>query len=151
MTEATDVAVLPGTGEVIDLNDAGQVAAAMLYVRELERQVKEARSLLTEALVARSKIIGSKTLHTEAGKVVVKGGDEVQWDAAGLRRDLLAAGMPADRVRDIVTETIELKVVASEAKRAAAANDAYAAAVQQNRTTRPKAAYVSVTEKGGSS
>ena len=151
MSEAsTDVVVLPATGEVVDLNDSGQVARAYREVRELEEQLKGAKAVLTEALVVASQIEGSKTLHTGGGKVVVKGGQDVVWNAQELKRDLLAAGMPAERVRDIVVETIEYRVVSSEAKRAAAANPAYAAAVASNRTTYPKRPYVSVSEGGSS-
>ncbi len=151
MTDSTDVLVVPASGELVDLNDAEQVARAYRHVRELEELLKDAKAVLTDALVVRSQIEGSKTLHTGGGKVVVKGGQDVLWNAQGLKRDLLSAGMAPERVREIVTETIEYRVVASEAKRAGAANPAYAAAVERNRTTSPKRPYVSVTDPGGNS
>jgi hypothetical protein len=57
--------------------------------------------------------------------------------------------MPEERIRDIVIETVSYAVVASQAKRAAAANPAYARAVEANRSTRPRVPYVSITPPGG--
>ena len=59
--------------------------------------------------------------------------------------------MPEERIRDIVTETVTYAVVASAAKRAAAANPVYAAIIERHSTRRPKKAYVSVGQSGGSS
>ena len=94
--------VVPATGEVVDLADVGAITRAYNSIRDLERQLREARDVLTEALLAQSKHIGSKTLHTAGGKVVVKGGTETMYDAEAIERELREAGMPEDRIGDIV-------------------------------------------------
>lgn len=137
-------AILPVTGEVIDLNDAAACARALADVRAFENDFRQVKALLSDALVALSQREGTKTLHTAGGKVTVKGGSETTYDGEMLEVELRQAGMSEERIREIVVETVTYSVRASEAKRAAAANPAYAAAVERARTTRPKAPSVSV-------
>lgn len=142
----TDIVTLPHSGEMIDLNSVEQVARAFSEIRDLESRIREVRGMLADAIVARSTIVGSKTMHVEGvGKIEVKGGTETVYDAAQIKRDLLAAGMPRERVAQIVVETIEMKVSAIEAKKAASANPAYAEIIERHKTAFPKRASVSVS------
>ncbi len=52
--------------------------------------------------------------------------------------------MPESRIAEIVVETVERKVKAVEAKKAAAVNPAYAAVVDAAKTTVPKRQTVTV-------
>jgi hypothetical protein len=143
---SVDLVPLPHTGEIIDLNSTEQVAKAYREIRDLEGRVREVKTLLADALVARSSIEGKRTLHVEGvGKVEVKGATETVWDATALRRDLLEAGMPEERVAEIVVSTVEYKVSAAEARKAASANETYAAIIERHKRTFPKRASVSIS------
>ena len=137
--------VLPASGEIINLNDVFEVARAYRSVLDLERDLKQAKGLLRDALVARSQAEGRATMHLEGlGKVEVRKGTEILWDAQALKADLIEAGMSRERVAEIVIETLDLKVSAVEAKKAAAANPTYATIVARHRRDFPKPASVSV-------
>lgn len=136
---------MPASGEVVDLNDVRSVARAYRSVIDLERDLRSAKGLLREALLAQSEMIGKRTMHLEGlGKVEVKGGTETIYDAQAIKRELLEAGMPPERVREIVIETVDYKVSAVEAKKAASANAAYAEIIERHRQTFAKTPSVSV-------
>ena len=142
---AADLLVVPATGEAIDLNDEAQVARALRSIRDLESALKEAKATLNDALVARSEILGTRTMEVEGiGKVTVKGGTETIYAAEEIERDLRAAGMPESRIREIVKEEVTYTVVAVEAKRAANASPIYRTIIEGHKTTRRKRAYASV-------
>jgi hypothetical protein len=142
----TDLIVIPAIGERVDLNDAPSVARAYRSVLDLEGMLREAKGTLADALVAASSRMGTKTLHLEGlrAPVVVKGGYDTTYDAQAIKRELLAAGCPAERVAEIVVETIDYRVAAVEAKKAAAANPAYAEIIERNKKVYPKRPSVSV-------
>lgn len=143
---SADLVPLPHTGELVDLNSVEQVADALRQIREHISVVRRSETMLAEVLVSRSQRIGSKTMHVEGvGKVEVKGGKDITWDALGLKRDLLEAGMPPERVAEIVVETLDRKVNATEANKAARASDAYREIIERHRTEFPKRASVTVT------
>ena len=52
--------------------------------------------------------------------------------------------MPAERVAEIVIETVDAKVSAVEAKKAAGANAVYAEIIERHKTVYPKSPSVSV-------
>jgi hypothetical protein len=142
---STDVAIIPASGEVVDLNDAVQVARAYRSVIDLEGELRRAKATLRDALVAQSNVLGRRTMHLEGlGKVEVTGGTETIYDAQALKRDLLDAGMPPERVAEIVVETIDYKVKAVEAKKAASANPDYAAIIEKHKRVYDKTPSVSV-------
>lgn len=135
--------VVPGTGELVNLDDAPAVARALAAVREFKGVVESARSTLEQALVDESVRAGSKTLRY-GGLVASIGADsELEWDVTELvkLRDL---GLPEKRYGQLVTEEITYKVNAAVAKQIAAANPEYAKVIEQARGRRPKRPYVSV-------
>jgi hypothetical protein len=141
-----EIAIVPDTGEIIDLNDLPAVARALGYVRDLESRVKDARLVLADAILHHSHLLGSKTLRVEGvGKFEIRGGSETTYAAEEIEQELRAAGMPEERIREIVIEQVTYTVSAVEAKRAAAANPAYAEIIERHRSVRPKRATVSVS------
>lgn len=128
--------VVPGIGEVVPLDDPKQVAFAIDAVRDLEWKLRAVKTELTRALVHASEVAGSKTLHLEGVKVTIKSGPETVYDAEQIEIGLRDAGMPEERIRQIVKETVSYKVDANQAKQAAGANPAYAAVIEANKQTR---------------
>lgn len=143
-TPSTEL-VVPGIGEIVNLDDARQVAVALDGVRDLERQLRDVKSELTRALIHESKQQGTKTLHMEGIKAVIKSGDETIYDAEEIEIGLREAGMPEDRIRLVVVETTSYKVDAVKAKQAAGANPAYAKVIDANKRTEEKSASVTLT------
>lgn len=137
--------VVPGVGEVVDLTDTRQVALALDTVRDLERQLRGVKAELTNAIVYASRTEGVKTLHFEGCSATIKGGTETNYDAEAIELGLREAGMPEERIREIVKETVSYTVDAVKAKQAAAANPAYAAVIDAHRVSNEKAPYVTIS------
>lgn len=134
----SEVETSPGTelvipnGEIIPLDDPAKVAKAILTLRDLEYQIRQAKEELTQTLVQHSMEIGNKTITLAGGgQATIKGGSETIYDAEEIMADLREAGMSEERISEIVTETVTYKVKAVEAKRAAAANPEYARAIEE--------------------
>lgn len=133
--ERAEAIVLPHSGEVIDPHDAKQCGTALDELRRMERHIGEAKRALSYAIAEECKRQGTKSIDVGGGRrAEVRGGPEKAYDAEALERDLRAAGMPEDRLREIVTETVSYSVVAREAKRAAGANEEYARIIERNTT-----------------
>jgi hypothetical protein len=130
-TETTELAII-GIGELVNLEDGAQCARAIDAIRDLEWQLRAAKTELTRALVHASQQAGSKTLRYEGVEAVVKGGTSTEYDSEAIYVDLLAAGMSEQRAGEIVVETVSRKVSAREADRAAKANPAYAEAISRH-------------------
>lgn len=143
-TASTDLAI-PGTGELVNLDDHRSCARALASLRYLESEFREAKAILTRAIAEEAARQGTKTLELEDGrKAVVSGGSEMEYDAEALEQGLRDAGMPEFRIREVVEETVTYKVKAVEAKRAAGANPAYEAVVERCRRTVEKPFVVSI-------
>jgi hypothetical protein len=128
--------VLPHTGELINLNDAPVVAGHLRELRDLESKIREAKGILTDALVAESQRQGTKTMYLEGvGKVELTGGpgSEVQWDLDILSM-LVDAGLPQDRYDALVTTNVSFSVNSAVAKQLeASGNERYRELVQMAR------------------
>ncbi len=140
--------VVPGIGQVVNLDDPKEVALALSSVRDLEYMFRAVKTDLTRALVYASELEGRKTLYLGEEmnvKVEIKGGSETIYDAEEIELGLREAGMSEKRIREIVVETTSYKVSAAEAKRAAAANDKYKAVIEAHTRVedRPMTASVS--------
>jgi len=137
-------------GSIIDLRDPGSCALALDDMQRLKAMVRDLEGQLKQALVEHSATIGKKTFEVSGvGKVEIKGDTVKKIDPLGLATDLRAAGCPEDRISEIIRETIEYKVVAVEANRAAKANPDYAAAVEANTVIEEKNPTVTVHRIGG--
>jgi hypothetical protein len=124
---------VPGTGELVDLDNPVAVARALDTLREYERMVREVREVLADRLRDERRAQGVRQLDYDGITVKFSADTETRYDAEGLEDRLRAAGMPEARISDIVVQTVERKVRAVEAKRAAAVNPAYAEAVELSR------------------
>jgi hypothetical protein len=127
--------VIRATGEIVDLEDYRQCGFALDTIRQLEQELRLVKTELQNAIAAESKRAGGmKTLALGDGrKLVIRGGPAFVYDGKQLKADLLAAGMPAERVAQIVEEVVTYKVSAAKAKLAANATDDYRFAVESNR------------------
>lgn len=141
-----DALVLPATGELVDLNDEVSCAHALESLRILEAQIRQAKAGLTQAIVARSELIGSRTLPLGDGlKAIIKGGTAIEYDAEEIEQELRRAGMPEDRIRQIVLEQVSYRVAAVEAKRASVANPVYREIIDRHTRIVDKPSSVSIS------
>lgn len=136
--------VLP-TGELVDLSDPSSCAKALAAVREIESQVREVKGAIVDSLTEEAKRRGENTIELEDGtRIQVKRNYEVEWDTEMLEQDLLAAGMPEQRIREIVVETVSYTVKAVEANKVAKANPAYAEAIGRARSETERRPTISI-------
>lgn len=136
-------------GQLLDLANIPAVARTYDDLQRLKAMIREAEGMLKEALIKHSSELGQKTYDVEGAKVEIKGGSETRYDAQEIKRALTEAGMPEKRVKEVVRETIEYKVSAVEAKRAARASEDYAEIIEQHSTVEKKTPSVTVKRIGG--
>lgn len=139
---STEIA-LPHSGELVDLGNPGFCARALNEIRALEQMLREAKQVLTEALVEEAARQGTKSLHLATGDVSISGGTVVEWDVEELDK-LLDLGLPEERFDELVTQVVSYKVNAAVAKQISGANPDYAEIIQRARTEAPAAHRVSV-------
>lgn len=125
--------LVPLVGTVVSLQAAGQVAQALSDVRDMEAQLRDAKRILTDALVSEAVARGTKTIHLDDVTVEIRGGSEIVWDVQELEAGLLSAGAPQSLVDEIISTEITYKVDARRASRAAGANPRYAEVVERAR------------------
>lgn len=135
--------VIPLTGEIVTLDNPENVANALSTLQILQQQIRDVQVQLERCLVDHSVELGKKTILLPNGrKVMIQGGSETVYDAQAIMEGLREAGMPEHRISEIVTETVEYKVKAVEAKRAASVNPAYKEVIERNAETKEKRPYV---------
>lgn len=136
--------MVPLLGELVDLREPDQVAAALEAIRAAKRILDEARGLLEAALRLEAQRQGTKTLHLGNVDAVVSGGETVSYDCERLQEALRAAGLPEERLAQVVVETVSYKVDQRVARQLAAANPAYAEALEACRIVAPAPWRVSI-------
>lgn len=137
--------MLPHTGEIVQLDDATACAHALDELRYVTARIHAAKRLLTHALAARAELLGTRTLDLGAGaSATVTGGAGRQIDPDMLADGLREAGMPDERIDEIVVTTVTRSVDVRQADRAARANAAYKAALDAATTDIEKPWSVSV-------
>jgi hypothetical protein len=140
--------VLPYSGELIPAEDAKACIVALDELRRMESSIGEAKRALSQAIAEECRRQGTKSITIAGGRTAeVRGGTEKAYDAEGLERDLRALGMPEERLREIVTETVSYSVKAVEAKRAANANEEYARAIERNTTEHERPISVTIRRR----
>lgn len=144
--EATPAAVLTlPTGEIVDLSDPSSCARALTAVREIEMQVRGVKDAIIETLSDEAKRRGENTIELEDGtRIEVKRNYEIAWDHQQLEDELREAGMPEERIREIIVEEVSYSVKAVEANRASKANPTYAEAIEKARTRTEKRPTISL-------
>ena len=141
---STDL-VIPGTYEVVSWEDPRAISLAYDAVQDLERQLKQTKNELREALKWHSSVMGTKTMHLEGGvTATLKGGTEKVYDVDKIESDLLAAGMPERNVKAIVREKLTREIVYAKAEQARKANPVYREIIDQHTREVPKQPSVSI-------
>ena len=137
---------IPGTGQLVSLDQEVECVQALAAVRAFDSQIKEAKAILTQAIVDRSRVLGTKTIYLPDGsKAEVRGGPESIYDVSEIEEKLRALGMPEERIREIVVEEVSYKLSVREAKRASAANEDYASVIDNAQKIEEKPFYVSIS------
>lgn len=143
--QTSEELVVPGIGELVDLTNEDQCIKALLALRDFELNVIDAKAMLTAAIVERMRELGTQTLvFADGQKASMRGGKQTIYDHALLEERLRELGMPEERIREIIVEEVSWKVSAREAKRAAAANEEYAAAVEESSREIERPVYISI-------
>ena len=140
--------VIPMTGEVVPLDQPDQVAVALDDVRRYKRDLDQVRIVLEDALRFESERAGTRTLHLTGMDAVVTGGERVEYDAEELARELSAAGLPPERLGELIVATVSYRVDQRVARSVAASNPRYAAALERCRRVVPAPWRVSI-KRGG--
>lgn len=136
---------LPHSGQLVDLSDEIAVGVALDEVRRMQAHLSHAVRALSEALAERAAVLGTKSIPLSGGRTASIGGGKTKaYDAEAIERGLRDLGMPEDRIREIVTETITYTVKAVEAKRAAGANPRYAEVIEAATTEIERPVSVSI-------
>ena len=129
--------VLPHTGEILERDKPVELARALDNVRELARRLSRARAALEEALDEHARVQGTKTLHLDGLKAEVSGGSKIEWDHDLLEEGLLKAGLPEERLGELIKVEHVYKVNGNVVKQLAGMNDAYKDAIEAAKTTVP--------------
>lgn len=123
--------VLVSTGERLPAtreNAAAVILAAREAKRKLDEVVHDAQAWLAEE--ARRQ--GTKTFHTDYGKIVLSGGETTEYDPERLADELRKAGCPEERVNEVVhMRPIEYVVDKRILRQLTSANPEYAAVAER--------------------
>lgn len=128
-------AVVPTTGEIIDLNDPVAVTTALRGIREMEQKARAVKPVLVEALVRERERQGTGTLHLE-GVGTVKVTEDTEWvytDPREMALELIQAGLPEDRAELLVKPITEWKVDGNVARQLHGASPAYREIIDRHR------------------
>ena len=126
--------MVPGTGEVVNLDDPSSCAYALHALRDFKQQIDNARYFVEQALVRHAQDSGTKTLHVGDLTATVSGGKAVRWDVEELQK-LMDAGLPETRFNELVKTEVSYKINAAVAKSIeAAGNPEYAEIIGRARS-----------------
>ena len=128
---------VPLTGQLVDLGDANEIASAVDGVRQAEQQLAEVRRFLTDVLRLHAAKLGTKTLHLDDCDVVISGGHKVEYDAQQLADELRQAGLPEERLEQVIVAVVTYKVSQRVLNQLAAANPTYKEAIERCRRVVP--------------
>lgn len=114
----------------LDLDNVVECAVLLDDIRTLEAQLATAKARLTAAIVHRASVDG-ETRYDLPGRMraEVRSGKRSTVAADVLETKLRDAGMPEERISEIVQETVTHSVDLKAAKKAAGVNPAYAQAL----------------------
>ncbi len=135
----------PISGELVPVRDLPAVAISLTDLRDLKAQVQDAISAFSEAVIQESRRQGTKTLNVGDVTLKVSADSEVVWDVEFLTDALRAAGLPEERIDELVTMTVTYTVNGSVARQLAGASPEYAEVIEAAKRRVPKKVYVSVS------
>lgn len=130
-----EMVLIPRTGEVIDPRDTAACVNALDDLRRLGFEIAAAKRALSQAVAEHRQLVGKNTFTVGGRAVEVKGGEKKTIDPLILGRGLREAGMPEERVDDIVQPSVTFKVDARAAQQAGKTNPKYQAALDRATTT----------------
>jgi len=141
-------AVVPVTGQLVDLTQPAEVAGAIGDIDQAVRQLRELRDLLVETIVEECTRQGTKTLHLEHGlSAKVSGGTRPEYDLETLADLLRDAGLPEDRLEQLIVPRVEYRLDQAVARQLRGANAMYAEALNACRTDVPAPWRVTIERK----
>ena len=127
--QPTGTAVMPVTGEVIDLGDPDGVAVWLGAMKEWKRRIAESERLLMQALSDYAERSGQPRTVTlpGGGRVIREGGPgkRLEYDAHAVERGLRDAGAPPELIARVIERVTTIRVNGTEAQKAARANPTY--------------------------
>lgn len=132
----------PFTGELVSTGDLARVAATLDDLREIRQKLNDAVAVFTEAVIAESRRVGSKTLTAGAVKLELSADSTIEWDVEELLK-LRDLGLPEARYDELVQQTVSFKVNGSVARQLEGASEEYASIIQRARVRVPRRQYVS--------
>jgi hypothetical protein len=122
------------TGEVLPATPEN-AHAILARIAETEAAIRTAKASLTEYVREESERHGTKTFTVPGGKLVLEGGPETVVEGHELAQLLREAGLPEERIAEVVTEEITYKVNRRVLNQMAASNPDYKAAANLVTTT----------------
>lgn len=117
------------TGEVLPATPQN-AAAVIAAARDLKSRCDQAIRDATRILVDESRRQGKKTFEAGGLRIELSGGPKTVYDAADLAEALREAGVPEERIDEAVKQEFTYKIDRAVLKQLAAANPAYAAAIE---------------------
>lgn len=138
--------VNPITGELVPYGDVPALAEAVRTIKERRDQLTEVLSVFNHAIIQESVRQGTRTLNVGRTTVKVSADYETEWDIELLQEGLLAAGIPAERLDELVVAKVEFKVNGTVARQLSGANPEYKTAIEAAKGRVPKKQYVTVTD-----
>ena len=134
-------ALIPFTGEQVDLRDLPKVATVLAEIRELETQIRYAKRELVDALCAESARTGTSTFHFDGVDVSLTAAEETVRDLERMREELQAAGLPDRRLDELLVPTVTYEFNGNVARQLQGANRRYAQIIDACTEKRPKTRY----------
>ena len=134
----------PTTGELVPYDDLPALAVAVAGIRAYRDKLNDTLAAFSDAIIQQSKQQGTMTMNVGAAVVKVSADSEVQWDIPALQDGLLEAGIPQERLDQLIVAKVEFKVNGTVARQLAGANPEYKAAIEAAKIRVPKKQYVTV-------
>jgi len=134
------------TGEMLPAT-AENAAVVLRAVRDMRARLTEIGDEATAFLVEESRRIGARTFHVEGGIVELKGGDGVDYDPQALAEGLRAAGLPEERVGEVVVQEVSYRVNRAKLRSVTGANPDYKAAASRAEIPTSKKVWASLRSR----
>lgn len=138
--------VNPITGELVPYGDVPALAEAVRVVKERRDHLNDVIAAFNHAIIQESTRQGTRTLNIGRTTVKVSADHETEWDIELLQEGLLAAGIPQERLEELVVAKVEYKVNGTVARQLSGANPEYKTAIEAAKGRVPKKQYVTATD-----
>ena len=125
---------IPGIASLVNIEVPEEVARALHDIRNLESQLRDAKRDLVSILETHATNRGTRTMHLAGVDVVLTSKRDVVWDIEALESKLRRAGLPEERLNELIKETVSRSVNANVAKSVAGANPKYARIIKACRS-----------------